>query len=68
VYILLLAVFIAAIAGYYLPGKRPQNATLDTPRQYIELVQRKHAARVRQAIPAQTSHITPAQPSPSRMR
>ena len=57
VYLLLLAVFIAALAGYYLPGKRPQNASLDTPRQYIELVQKKRAERLRQQAPPTSTHI-----------
>ncbi len=45
VYILLLAVIIAAIAAYYLPAKRPQNASMMSPKEYIELVQRKRAQR-----------------------
>lgn len=45
VYILLLAVIIAAIAAYYLPAKRPKNASMMSPKEYIELVQRKRAQR-----------------------
>ncbi|RMG38793.1 MAG: hypothetical protein D6720_00645 [Gammaproteobacteria bacterium] len=45
VYILLLAVIVAAIAAYYLPAKRPQNASMMSPKEYIELVQRKRAQR-----------------------
>lgn len=45
VYILLLAILVAAVAGYYLPTKRPESGTTMTPREYIELVERKRAQR-----------------------
>ena len=45
VYILLLAILVAAIAGYYLPTKRPESGTTMTPREYIELVEKKRAQR-----------------------
>ncbi|HHI77240.1 MAG TPA: hypothetical protein ENJ94_08720 [Gammaproteobacteria bacterium] len=48
VYILLAAVIIAAISAYYLPTKRPQNASMMSPREYIELVQRKRQEQQRQ--------------------
>jgi len=49
VYILLLAILIAAIAGYYLPTKRPESGTSLTPKEYIELVERKKAQRLKYA-------------------
>jgi hypothetical protein len=45
VYILLLAILVAAVAGYYLPTKRPESGTTMTPREYIELVEKKRAQR-----------------------
>lgn len=45
VYILLLAILVAAIAGYYLPTKRPESGATMTPREYIELVEKKRAQR-----------------------
>jgi hypothetical protein len=45
VYILLLAILVAAVAGYYLPTKRPEGGTTMTPREYIELVEKKRAQR-----------------------
>ena len=45
VYILLLAILVAAIAGYYLPTKRPQSGTTLTPKEYIELVEKTNAQR-----------------------
>lgn len=47
VYILLLAVIIAAIAAYHLPTKRPDNASMLTPKEYIRLVEQKKAQRLR---------------------
>ena len=47
VYILLIAVVVAAIAAYYLPTKRPQNASMMSPKEYIELVEQKKAQRIR---------------------
>lgn len=47
VYILLLAVLAAAVAGYYLPTKRPESGTSLTPKEYIELVEKKKAQRLR---------------------
>lgn len=49
VYILLLAILIAAIAGYYLPTKRPETGASMTPREYIELVEKKKAQRLKYA-------------------
>lgn len=49
VYILLLAILVAAIAGYYLPTKRPESGTSLTPKEYIELVERKKAQRLKYA-------------------
>ncbi len=49
VYILLLAVLVAAIAGYYLPTKRPETGASMTPKEYIELVEKKKAQRLKYA-------------------
>jgi hypothetical protein len=49
VYILLLAILVAAIAGYYLPTKRPETGTSLTPKEYIELVEKKKAQRLQYA-------------------
>lgn len=46
IYILLLAVIVAAITAYYLPTKRPQNASMMSPKDYIELVEQKKAQRL----------------------
>lgn len=49
IYILLLAVIVAAVAGYYLPTKRPEGGTSITPKEYIELVEKKKAQRLKYA-------------------
>lgn len=49
VYILLLAILAAAVAGYYLPTKRPETGASMTPKEYIELVEKKKAQRLRYA-------------------
>ena len=49
VYILLIAVIVAAIAGYYLPTKRPETGASMTPKEYIELVEKKKAQRIKYA-------------------
>lgn len=49
VYILLLAILVAAIAGYYLPTKRPETGASMTPKEYIELVEKKKAQRIKYA-------------------
>ncbi|HOP16586.1 MAG: hypothetical protein H6956_06785 [Chromatiaceae bacterium] len=49
VYILLLAILVAAIAGYYLPTKRPETGASMTPKEYIELVEKKKAQRLKYA-------------------
>jgi hypothetical protein len=43
VYILLLAILVAVIAGYYLPTKRPETGASMTPKEYIQLVEKKKA-------------------------
>jgi hypothetical protein len=48
-YILLIAILIAAVAGYYLPTKRPETGASMTPKEYIELVEKKKAQRIRYA-------------------
>jgi hypothetical protein len=47
IYILLLAILVAAIAGYYLPTKRPETGASMTPKEYIELVEKKKAQRLK---------------------
>ena len=49
IYILLLAILVAAIAGYYLPTKRPETGASMTPKEYIELVEKKKAQRIKYA-------------------
>ena len=49
VYILLLAILVAAIAGYDLPTKRPETGASMTPKEYIELVEKKKAQRLKYA-------------------
>lgn len=47
VYILGLAVIAAAVLGYYLPTKRPESGLTMTPKEYIELVEKKKEQRLR---------------------
>lgn len=47
IYILLLAILVAAVAGYYLPTKRPETGASMTPKEYIELVEKKKAQRLK---------------------
>ena len=47
VYLLGIAIIVAAIMGYYLPTKRPESGVTLTPKQYIELVEKKKAQRRR---------------------
>jgi hypothetical protein len=67
VYILLLAIIAAAIAGYYLPTKRPETGASMTPKEYIELVEKKKAQRIRYAAEEAGGEATeePDSPSPS---
>ena len=51
VYILLAAVIIAAIAGYYLPDRRPRNASMHSPKEYIQIVEQGFAERRGQPTP-----------------
>ena len=55
VYILLLAILVAAIAGYYLPTKRPETGASMTPKEYIELVEKKKAQRLKYAAEEQAA-------------
>ena len=77
VYILLIAILVAAIAGYYLPTKRPETGASMTPKEYIELVEKKKAQRIRYAAeeraaqePADQAEKAPvtAAPGPSTLR
>lgn len=60
VYILLLAILVAAIAGYYLPTKRPQSGTSLTPKEYIQLVEKKKAQRLKYSAEEATSASAPS--------
>jgi hypothetical protein len=60
VYILLLAVIIAAIAAYYLPGDRPQVASVHSYKEYIRLVEEKHEQRLKQRTEKDASTATEA--------
>lgn len=66
VYILLLAIIVAVIAGYYLPTKRPETGALMTPREYIELVEKKKAQRLKYAEQASETDAAPGQSDQSR--
>ena len=59
VYILLLAILVAAIAGYYLPTKRPQTGASMTPKEYIQLVEKKKAQRIKYAAEEQAGEGAP---------
>lgn len=63
-YILLLAVIVAAVAAYYLPTKRPENASMMSPKEYIELVEQKKAQRIRyeQELQQSASPTPPSKP------
>lgn len=60
VYILLVAILVAAIAGYYLPTKRPQSGTSLTPKEYIELVEKKKAQRLKYSAEEAASASAPS--------
>ncbi len=47
VYILLIAVIVAAIAAYYLPTRQPENVSMMSPKEYIKLVEKKKEQRIR---------------------
>jgi hypothetical protein len=49
--IVLLAVLVAAIAGYYLPTRRPETGASMTPKEYLDLVEQKREQRQRFAEP-----------------
>ena len=67
VYILLLAILVAAIAGYYLPTKRPETGASMTPKEYIELVEKKKAQRLKYAAEEQATEQSadPAEERPA---
>lgn len=46
-YILLIAVIVAAIAAYYLPTRQPGNASKMSPKEYIQLEDKKKEQRIR---------------------
>jgi hypothetical protein len=48
-YILLLAIVVAVIAGYYLPTRHPETGASLTPRDHIEHAEQKKAQRLRYA-------------------
>ena len=54
-YIALLAILVATVAGYYLPTKRPETGASLTPREYIDLVEKKKAQRLKYAAEEQAS-------------
>ena len=47
IYILGIAIIVAAVLGYYLPTKRPESGVTMTPKEYIELVEKKKRQRLR---------------------
>lgn len=68
VYILLLAVVVAAIAGYYLPTKRPETGASMTPKEYIELVEKKKAQRLKYAAEEQAAEAAGNSSEPASRR
>jgi hypothetical protein len=64
VYILLLAILAAIIAGYYLPTKRPETGASMTPKEYIELVEKKKAQRIKYAAEQAAGSDTQGEPAP----
>jgi hypothetical protein len=63
VYILLIAVIVAAIAGYYLPTKRPETGASMTPKEYIELVEKKKAQRIKYAAEQRAEEAANSSPA-----
>ena len=61
VYILLLAVIIAAIAAYYLPGERPRVESVHSYKEYIQLVEKKHEQRLDQAAAEAAASAQPGE-------
>ncbi|WP_078120980.1 hypothetical protein [Thiosocius teredinicola] len=59
VYILLIAILVAAIAGYYLPTKRPETGASMTPKEYIDLVEKKRAQRLKYSEQSTTTVVAP---------
>ncbi len=59
VYILLIAILVAAIAGYYLPTKRPETGASMTPKEYIDLVEKKRAQRLKYSEQSTTTVVVP---------
>ncbi len=59
VYILLIAILVAAIAGYYLPTKRPETGASMTPKEYIDLVEKKRAQRLKYSEQSTTTVAAP---------
>jgi hypothetical protein len=48
-YIVLLAIVVAVVAGYYLPTRQPETGASMTPRDQIEHAEQKKAQRLRYA-------------------
>jgi hypothetical protein len=46
-YILLLAIVVAVVAGYYLPTRHPETGASMTPRDHIDHAEQKKAQRLR---------------------
>ena len=69
IYILGIAIMVAAVLGYYLPTKRPESGVTMTPKEYIELVEKKKRQRLRyekeqRAEAAENESSTTASPLP----
>ncbi len=62
VYLLLLAVIIAAVVAYYLPSKRPENASMLPKDQYIKLVEKRRREQLERL---QQEHRDKPQATPS---
>ena len=50
------------IAGYYLPTKRPETGASMTPKEYIQLVEKKKAQRIKYAAEEKAAQKEPEAP------
>jgi hypothetical protein len=64
VYILGAAVIAAAVLGYFLPTKRPESGVTMTPKEYIELVEKKKEQRLRYGKEAEETEGEPEESAP----
>ena len=65
IYILGAAIIAAAVLGYFLPTKRPESGVTMTPKEYIELVEKKKEQRLRYGKEAAESTTGAAEGAPA---